>query len=169
MVIDKVNGLSVPRYLVYDIIRFMDEDFMERPFFPDRLECIRVQVVGEKSRKLRKSSDLWSKLGWVRVSVISGHFQHFDAWMHGNFNADAESDALYWPRILNENILYLIFMQMLGIRPCNTIWSTNDASRLVCGKKISGMSSVPENYCHQNLRNRCATNQTDWYFNRRST
>lgn len=52
MVIDKVNGQSWPRYLVYDIIRFMDEDFMERPFFPDRLECIRVQVVGENSSKL---------------------------------------------------------------------------------------------------------------------
>lgn len=47
MVIDKVNGLDVPRYLVYDVIRFMDEDFMERPFFPDRLKCIKEQVVGE--------------------------------------------------------------------------------------------------------------------------
>lgn len=47
MVIDKVNGVSVPRYLVYDIIRFMDDNFMDRPFFPDRLKCIREQVVGK--------------------------------------------------------------------------------------------------------------------------
>lgn len=47
MVIDTVNGMSVPRYLVYDIIRFMDDDYMERPFVPDRMKCIQKQIVGE--------------------------------------------------------------------------------------------------------------------------
>lgn len=46
MVIDKVNGLSVPRFLVYDILRYMDEDYMERPFYPDRLQCIKANIVG---------------------------------------------------------------------------------------------------------------------------
>lgn len=47
MVIDKVNGSSVPRYLVYDVLRYLGEGYMERPFFPDRLQCIKANIVGE--------------------------------------------------------------------------------------------------------------------------
>lgn len=46
MVIDKVNGLNVPRYLVYDVIRYMDKNYMDRPFYPDRLQCIKENIVG---------------------------------------------------------------------------------------------------------------------------
>lgn len=49
MVIDKVNGLSIPRYLVYDIVSFMGEDFAKRRFFPERLQCIKANVVGESA------------------------------------------------------------------------------------------------------------------------
>ena len=47
MVIDKVNGVNIPRYLVYDVIHFMGKSLKEHSFHPDRLDCIRKHVVGE--------------------------------------------------------------------------------------------------------------------------
>lgn len=43
MVIDKTeNGESIPRYLVYDIIKFNGQELMSQPFYPIRYHCIRV-------------------------------------------------------------------------------------------------------------------------------
>lgn len=47
MVIDKVNELTIPRYLVYDVLKFEGNDLMSYPFYPDRLNCIRVDVTGK--------------------------------------------------------------------------------------------------------------------------
>ncbi|KAJ8865971.1 hypothetical protein PR048_033495 [Dryococelus australis] len=40
MVIDKVNGKNIPRYLAYDIIKFEGQDVGQTPFYPVRLSCI---------------------------------------------------------------------------------------------------------------------------------
>jgi mRNA-capping enzyme len=42
MVIDKVNGQDIPRYLAYDIIKFDGLDVGKAPFYPVRLACIDV-------------------------------------------------------------------------------------------------------------------------------
>lgn len=42
MVIDKVNGQEIPRYLAYDIIKFDGCDVGRSPFYPIRLACIDV-------------------------------------------------------------------------------------------------------------------------------
>lgn len=45
MVIDKTEtGESIPRYLVYDIIRFNGQELMNQPFYPVRYHCIRVSA-----------------------------------------------------------------------------------------------------------------------------
>lgn len=46
MVIDKVNGENIPRYLIYDIIRYENEDVSRLSFFPDRLRCIETNLIG---------------------------------------------------------------------------------------------------------------------------
>lgn len=52
MVIDKVNGLSIPRYLVYDIVCYNGTSYMESEFYSDqkeiysRLRCIKEFIVG---------------------------------------------------------------------------------------------------------------------------
>lgn len=47
MVIDKVNELSIPRFLVYDVVRFNNHNLAKCPFYPTRLECIRKEIIGE--------------------------------------------------------------------------------------------------------------------------
>lgn len=47
MVIDKVNGVSIPRYLVYDVIQFESHKLAQYPFYKTRLECIRVDIIGK--------------------------------------------------------------------------------------------------------------------------
>lgn len=51
MVIDKVDGLSVPRYLVYDIICYNGTSYMENEFWSEkiysRLQCIMENIVGK--------------------------------------------------------------------------------------------------------------------------
>jgi hypothetical protein len=42
MVIDKVNGQEIPRYLAYDIVKFEGCDVGRSPFYPIRLACIDV-------------------------------------------------------------------------------------------------------------------------------
>lgn len=45
MVIDKTEtGESIPRYLVYDVIRFNNEDLMSRHFYPVRYHCIKASA-----------------------------------------------------------------------------------------------------------------------------
>lgn len=55
MVIDKVNGQKRPRYLVYDIIRFENEDVAKKPFDPDRCwEYIVKRVVGPRNEAMKQ-------------------------------------------------------------------------------------------------------------------
>jgi len=42
MVIDKVNGQEIPRYLAYDIVKFDGCDVGRSQFYPIRLACIDV-------------------------------------------------------------------------------------------------------------------------------
>lgn len=53
MVIDKVNGLSIPRYLVYDIIKFENEDIAARSFV-DRLECIDKEIILPRHEAMKR-------------------------------------------------------------------------------------------------------------------
>ncbi|GLG96084.1 Probable tyrosine-protein phosphatase F54C8.4 [Gryllus bimaculatus] len=45
MVIDKVDGKDIPRYLAYDIIRFEGQDVGSQTFDPIRLTCIDKEIV----------------------------------------------------------------------------------------------------------------------------
>uniref|UniRef100_A0A1L8DGW7 mRNA-capping enzyme n=1 Tax=Nyssomyia neivai TaxID=330878 RepID=A0A1L8DGW7_9DIPT len=54
MVIDKVNGLSIPRYLIYDVIKYEDDDVGQMPFYPTRLKCIEESIIGPRYDALRK-------------------------------------------------------------------------------------------------------------------
>lgn len=53
MVIDKVNGQNVPRYLVYDIIRYENEDFSTKSF-EDRLIAIKHYIIGPRHEAMRR-------------------------------------------------------------------------------------------------------------------
>lgn len=48
MVIDKVNGEDIPRYLIYDIIKFEGQDVNLAPFYPVRLRCINDEIIGPR-------------------------------------------------------------------------------------------------------------------------
>nr|CAH7754788.1 unnamed protein product [Callosobruchus chinensis] len=45
MVIDKVNGEDIPRYLAYDIIKFEGQDVGKLPFYPVRLQCLENEII----------------------------------------------------------------------------------------------------------------------------
>lgn len=49
MVIDKVNGLSIPRYLVYDVVKYEGQDIGQEAFHPNRLDCIGQRITGENT------------------------------------------------------------------------------------------------------------------------
>lgn len=49
MVIDVVGGERIPRYLVYDIIKFEGQEVGKAPFHPVRLQCIQDEVVGPRN------------------------------------------------------------------------------------------------------------------------
>jgi mRNA-capping enzyme len=53
MVIDKVNGTNVPRYLVYDIIRYENEDFSTKSF-EDRLIAIKHYIIGPRHEAMKR-------------------------------------------------------------------------------------------------------------------
>lgn len=48
MVIDKVNGAEIPRYLCYDIISFEGQDVGKLEFYPRRLGCIENEIVNPR-------------------------------------------------------------------------------------------------------------------------
>lgn len=54
MVIDKVNGQKRPRYLVYDIIRYENENVGQKPFDPDRLGYIEMRIVGPRTEAMKQ-------------------------------------------------------------------------------------------------------------------
>lgn len=45
MVIDKVEGEAIPRYLAYDIIKFEGQDVGKMPFYPTRLQCLELEII----------------------------------------------------------------------------------------------------------------------------
>lgn len=45
MVIDKVDGEDIPRYLAYDIIKFEGQDVGKMPFYPTRLQCLELEII----------------------------------------------------------------------------------------------------------------------------
>lgn len=42
MIIDKVDGQNIPRYLVYDVVAFEGFDVGKQPFYPNRLTLVEV-------------------------------------------------------------------------------------------------------------------------------
>ncbi|XP_017109277.2 mRNA-capping enzyme [Drosophila bipectinata] len=48
MVLDKVGETVTPRYLVYDIVRLSHRDVKDEPFFPNRLDYIKKEVIGPR-------------------------------------------------------------------------------------------------------------------------
>lgn len=52
MVIDKVNGLSIPRYLVYDVVKYEGSDIGQEAFYPNRLDCIVKKITGKQTGQL---------------------------------------------------------------------------------------------------------------------
>lgn len=44
MIIDKVDGQNIPRYLVYDVVAFEGFDIGKQPFYPNRLMLIEVSI-----------------------------------------------------------------------------------------------------------------------------
>lgn len=54
MVIDKVNGASIPRYLVYDIIHYEGRDIAKEFFSPNRLKMIDSHIIQPRHEAMRQ-------------------------------------------------------------------------------------------------------------------
>ncbi|XP_072396689.1 mRNA-capping enzyme [Diabrotica undecimpunctata] len=54
MVIDKVNGQSIPRYLVYDVIVFENNEVGQLRFYPERLQCIENDIIKPRYMAMEK-------------------------------------------------------------------------------------------------------------------
>lgn len=54
MVIDKVNGEDIPRYLAYDIIKFEGADIGKMPFHPNRLHCLENEIIKPRYAAMEK-------------------------------------------------------------------------------------------------------------------
>lgn len=54
MVIDKVDGEEIPRYLAYDIIQFEDQDVGKMPFHPNRLDYLEHEIIRPRIAAMRK-------------------------------------------------------------------------------------------------------------------
>ena len=52
MVIDEVNGRHIPRYLIYDIIKFDDIDVSKLPFHPIRSQCIDDELISPRFKAM---------------------------------------------------------------------------------------------------------------------
>lgn len=48
MVIDKVEGEDIPRYLAYDIVKFEGQEVGQTPFYPTRLQCIMLEIINPR-------------------------------------------------------------------------------------------------------------------------
>lgn len=54
MVIDKVNGEDIPRYLAYDIVKFEGQEVGKTAFYPTRLHCIENEIILPRITAMRK-------------------------------------------------------------------------------------------------------------------
>ncbi|CAC5380119.1 RNGTT [Mytilus coruscus] len=52
MILDKVDGIDVPRYLIYDIIYFMGQE-VGKTDFRTRLVCIEKELIGTRHAKMK--------------------------------------------------------------------------------------------------------------------
>lgn len=48
MVIDKVNGEEIPRYLAYDIVLYEGQEVGKMPFYPTRLHCLQNEIINPR-------------------------------------------------------------------------------------------------------------------------
>ncbi|KAI8034172.1 mRNA-capping enzyme [Drosophila gunungcola] len=48
MVLDKIGETVTPRYLVYDVVRISHRDVRDEPFYPNRLDYIKKDVIGPR-------------------------------------------------------------------------------------------------------------------------
>lgn len=55
MVLDKYKDNTIPRYLIYDVVRLGEKDIGKQPFYEDRLNCIQKEIIG-KTHKTNKLS-----------------------------------------------------------------------------------------------------------------
>ncbi|CAG9121503.1 unnamed protein product [Plutella xylostella] len=53
MVIDKVEGREIPRYLCYDVIRFEGQEVGKQAFYPVRLGCIENEIVNPRHHAMK--------------------------------------------------------------------------------------------------------------------
>lgn len=53
MVIDRVGGKNIPRYLVYDMVRYCDED-MSKKSFHERLGAIKHYIIGPRHEAMKR-------------------------------------------------------------------------------------------------------------------
>ncbi|RZF44276.1 hypothetical protein LSTR_LSTR006826 [Laodelphax striatellus] len=54
MVIEKVQGTTFPRYLIYDVIQFNGNDVSQKSFFPDRLGIIEKEIIMPRTDAMKK-------------------------------------------------------------------------------------------------------------------
>lgn len=54
MVIDKYQGQNIPRFLVYDIVRYENVLIGNQPFFPDRQNCIKKKVIEPRYEAMKR-------------------------------------------------------------------------------------------------------------------
>lgn len=54
MVIDKVGGENIARYLAYDIIKFEGYDVGEQSFYPTRMGCIEHEIIAPRHQAIQK-------------------------------------------------------------------------------------------------------------------
>lgn len=72
MVIDKVDGENIPRYLAYDIIKFEDQDVGKTPFFPTRLSCIENEIIKPRHQAM--------EAGYINKSLEPFSIRKKDFW-----------------------------------------------------------------------------------------
>lgn len=98
MVIDKVNNLNVPRFLIYDIIKFDGHDVSTNAFCPTRLQIIDFEIIKPRHRAI----------------------------INGSLNKDLEPFGLrlkqFWPIIQASNLLGEKFAATLAHEPDGLIF-----------------------------------------------
>ncbi|XP_013107961.1 mRNA-capping enzyme [Stomoxys calcitrans] len=54
MVLDKYQGQHIPRYLIYDIIKIGSREIGKEHFYPNRLQCIDMEVISPRHKAIEK-------------------------------------------------------------------------------------------------------------------
>ncbi|XP_075158681.1 RNA guanylyltransferase and 5'-phosphatase mRNA capping enzyme [Haematobia irritans] len=54
MVLDKYQGQKIPRYLIYDIIKISNRDIGKEHFYPNRLQCIDMEIINPRLKAIEK-------------------------------------------------------------------------------------------------------------------